>query len=650
MQLRKDFCMDNHSIASRALLWICLIFSFPAAGSPLPVEGLPNRLNPHSHASEHEKALPAFPYSDSEVEGFAKNWANVFDAQFSLLRTEDAPSTNPACDSIQTFKKLRAAYVFGRYDEVLKYAAGCGSKLNRHASRYAALAAIGLSNTKVAEGYLQLAISGLKTFDDDDLGTLLLWASWRLDSSVLDLNPNWSAQKKRFYFAVILLSNRLGLPNGVSLPDYRKFIDMELASPSTGGFKRDILVSLEARRMFYEDDTAAFEFLNRFGPLIEDPTLWARVAYRVLFASPSTPSKIFRHADVVYRATWPYLHARSALPTEDNVFTYTEIYDRECKSSLTQGKARVDFFSLKEKWRTGALATADFRKSVQQLSVLFPNKSDLLVTLSTFAHMDGDLRGSRDIAWKAHQLCPYFNRAALILTGLTKEESLRAESDYVILEQQKIADVSLLKVPIEIATYMVNWKQLTTAAQENLVWSIRGWLGYVPDLVLKTQASYVKFPFELMHEVPFLSQMKDTRSGYERDNRLWDDMRGIGGPMIVSDYFEAPQAPFGAYNLLEHEMAHQLDFYFEKEQPAIFNCIEKLFSDATLRDVFVTSYARLRYEYFAVASESFFIPVGYPLRFGVQRNWYEANDKNLHDLLAAVTSGPKAAAAYSCAL
>ena len=236
------------------------------------------------------------------------------------------------------------------------------------------------------------------------------------------------------------------------------------------------------------------------------------------------------------------------------------------------------------------------------------------------------------------------------MTGLSKEESLRAEADYAALEQSKNADVSRLKIPNEIATYMVNWKQLTKAAQENLVWSIRGWLGYVPDLVSKTQASYVKFPFELMHEVPTLSQMKDTRSGYERDNRLWDDMRGLGGAMIVSDYFEAPQAPYGSYNLLEHEMAHQLDFYFEKEHPAIFECIEKLFADATLRDVFVTSYARLRYEYFAVASESFFIPVGYPLRFGVQRKWYEANDKNIYDLLAAVTAGPQSAAMYSCAL
>jgi hypothetical protein len=394
--------MKPQFLSVSSLICAGLIFNSPASGSPLGVEDLPFRLNPHSHTLENEKSLPAFPYTDSQVERFAKVWATVLGSQFSAIRAEDSPSATPACDSIETFKKLRAAYVFGRYDEVLTYADGCGSQLNRYASRYAALAAIGLSKTKVAEGYLRQAIAGLKSFNNEDMGTLLLWASWRLDPSILDLNPGWTIQEKRFYFTVIQLSNRLGLQSGVSMTDYRKFVDNELASPGTSGFKRDLILSLEARRMFYEDDTAAFEFLNRLAPQIQDPTLWLRVAYRVLFASPSTPSKIFRHADTVYRATWPYLHARSPLPTEDNVYTYTEIYDRECKTSLTQGKARIEFFELKEKWRTGTLATADFRKSVQQLLILNPNKSDLLVALSTFSHMDGDLSGSRDLAWKAH--------------------------------------------------------------------------------------------------------------------------------------------------------------------------------------------------------------------------------------------------------
>ncbi len=622
--------------------------------SPFSIEGLPSRLDPHFHARKNvkdiEKVLPPFPYTDREVKNYAKTWAVAFGTQYSSIQREDQASIQPRCDSNEAFTKLRAAHIFGRYEEVLSFARGCGSNLDRRAARYAALAAIGLSDTKQAEVYLFHATSGIKAFTNEDMGTLLLWASWRLDPAILDLNPAWTVQEKRLYFTVILLSNRLGLPGGISMGDYRKFIDAELSSPNLNGFKRDFLVSLEARRMFYEDDLGAFEFLNRFGPSFEDPTLWARTAYRILFASPAAPVEIFRNADIVYKALWPYLHPKSPLPTEDNVYTYTELYEHECKSVLSQGKVRSEFFASKENWRKGVMAAPDFRREVEALANLNPDKSDLLVALATFAHMDGDVARARQLAWKAHQLCPYFNRAALILTSLTKEESLRAEKDFALLEQSKNDDVSRLTVPSEISTYMLNWKQLTRSAQNNLVWSIRGWLGYIPDLVLKTQASYVKFPFELMHEVPTLDKMKDTRSGYERDNRLWDDMRGIGGPMIVSDYFEAPQAPYGAYNLLEHEMAHQLDFYFGNEQPAIFNCIEKLFADATRRDVFVTSYARLRYEYFAVASESFFIPTTYPLRFGVQRKWYEQNDKNLHDLLAAITAGPKAASAYACPL
>lgn len=647
--------MNKILLVARTVCFLTLFVSSDALGSkpavsPFAAEELPSRLNPHSHNLINPKTLPAFPFSDLQVESFAKTWATALSTQFAAIRAEDKPSEIPACGSDEAFRKQRAAYVFGRYREVLNFADQCGTQLSRQAFRYAALSAIGLSETAMAEGYLRQAVAGLKTFSNDDIGTLLLWASWRLDPVVLDLNVDWTAREKHLYFTVIRLSNRLGLPTDVSMVEYRAFLDSEFSSPGFSGFKRDLLFSLEARRMFYEDDSAAFDLINRYGPQAEDPTVWMRVAYRVLFATPSSPTKMFRHADTVYRATWPYLHARSPLPTEDNVYTYTEIYDRECKSALLQGNARIEFATLKERWRNASIATNDFRNGVQKLVAANPKKSDLLVTLSTFAHMDGDLSLARDLAWTAHQLCPYFNRAALILTSLSKEESLRAETDYLSLEKSKIEDVRLLTIPSEISTYMVNWKQLTKSAQENLIWSIRGWLGYVPDLVLKAQASYVKFPFELMHEVPTLSPMKDTRSGYERDNRLWDDMRGIGGPMIVSDYFEAPQAPYGAYNLLEHEMAHQLDFYFEKEQPAIFTCIEKLFVDATRRNVFVTSYAKLRYEYFAVASESFFIPINYPLRFGVQRKWYEVNDRNLFDLLAAVTAGPAAAAAHTCAL
>lgn len=599
-------------------------------------------LYPHQEPLTTKTSTP-FPYSENEIAFFSKKWGKLAADQYKALKIEEQNLTDQCTK--KPYHPLRAAYAFGRYEDIIHFAQKCPMDMDHRSFRVAALSAIQLAQHEAAENFFEMALKGAKFADSDEEATLLLWSAWLMDKNKLDLNPNWSAQDKKIRFSMILLSNGHALPDQTAMQDYLIFFKSEIERPEATLFYKNIILLFELKRMFYKQDTAAFALLDHHVADFEDPSSWSRLAFRTLFA---TPAPMFRHSSNFYEQIIPFLHVRSPLPVEDNPYNYTEIYSQICKKQLSQGTARTEFFAAKESWRSGKISNLDFERKINLINQKNPDKADILTALASIAYMKNQRETARDLAWKAHRKCPYYNRASWILMSLNKEDLLRNERDYATLDHQKDIENQKYKVPNEISKYIINWQHIPDHDKDDLVWSIRGWLDYIPSLVQTQRTAYIKFPFELMSELPGLSEMKDTRVHYERDNRLWDDVRGMGGSMIVSDFFESPLAPFGAYNLLEHEMAHQMDDYFQEKIPTVRQCIDDLFKNAKTKNIFATGYARTRFEYFAVASESFFIPDNYPLRFGLKKEWYQKNDAGIYGLFNDILGEPESAYRHQC--
>ena len=623
-----------------------LLFTVLAEAQMYPGEFEP----PHPRASSDDqfsasakKGKDQFPYTAAQVNAFALNWSKELQRQYENIKLEGQQNQNATCEARESYLLLRSLYVFGEFEKATTFASACGARLYQSAASYAALAALGMANQELALGFYRLATRNPQIDPDIFKASLISWSNWKLDREILARNPSWSVVDRKMLYNGILVSQRLTFDPDVTLESYLKFYKGEFAK-STGHY-RALLFSLESRRKYYATEDDLYDLMQTMAPQFEDPTLWGRMAYRVLFA---TPASMFKKASLVYEATLPYLHPRASLPTEDNTKNYSELYETYCKENLLQGSAKSTFFDLKAQWRARSIQTADFIRQVNRLAEINPHKSDLLVAQATFAHMRGDFEQTKNLAWAAHQLCPFYNRAHWVLGSLMATDKYKSYPEYNELVQKMKKVVASLEVPSQISTYIINWNQLTADVQENLIWGLRLWIKFIPGMDQNDFRAYIKFPFEMMYEMPNLAEIKDDRVSYPRDNRLWDDTRGLGGQTIVSDYFESPESPYGNYNLLGHEMAHQVDDYMANFFQPAEKCLDKLFEGATARDVFVGAYSRIRAEYFAVASESYFIPVDYPARFGVQRSWYNLNDPDLARYMEQIIQGPDAAQKMNC--
>lgn len=319
-----------------------------------------------------------------------------------------------------------------------------------------------------------------------------------------------------------------------------------------------------------------------------------------------------------------------------------------CKETTLQGDAAEQFKALKKLWRAKYLTVDELYEKIKTLAERHPNKAETLVALAGYWHSKGEIEKARTMAFQANRACPYYHRANWIMVSIRSTILYRSFSEYTDLEKQKNEIVSKLSIPEKISSYIHNWSSLNQLMKDNIAWSIQLYLPYVEVLSDLKFNAYIKFPFELSSEAPGMEEVKDIRAHYPRDNRLWDDMRGAGGPQMMSDYFQTPEAPYGNYNLFLHEMAHQVDSYMEVKMPKSFECLNLLFKQATDRNVFVADYARHRPEYFAVNAESYAIPLNYPKRFGVQRSWQQANDPNLGKYIELTSQGPQVEADLVC--
>jgi len=421
------------------------------------------------------------------------------------------------------------------------------------------------------------------------------------------------------------------------LKDLEAHVQAELSRPRTtlSNAWRQIWFSILSGVAYRRSDALRF-LAAEIGGLIEDDaasvSLHATViqTHKAIFGQPGGIGA----AKAIYDAYLPYTHRDINLPVEENVATYSEIAATHCRESLSQGARREELDQIARSWLQGIVGTRASLDRLLQLNASAMRNADILTMAGSLAEELGQTKDARHYYWQAHKTCPYYNRSHW---GLSQFRDLRrhsADPSHDMLDKKALEIAAGLNVPPEFKTYVINESSLSEDDRLRLIFSMRYWIRHVPFLTKGGKGLYVKRTFQRLSEVPGLEEQRDKRVLYAYDQRLWDDVRGVGGNPVVVDRSEMRGAPFGSYNLAAHEIAHQ----FHQSLPQHLNdCIHQLYEQAKTRGRFPDPYAKTNeLEYFATGVTIYMTPEDAPDRFGLNRAWIRANDPALLDLIQQV--------------
>lgn len=353
------------------------------------------------------------------------------------------------------------------------------------------------------------------------------------------------------------------------------------------------------------------------------------LAYITFYSqSPAT----YTAAREIYNPILPYLHENSYLPMEQNTYNYTELYQSVCRHQLLQGSDFDNFTNIKSRWKSGELSASHAIAQLEALNQAKPNRADLISTLAGLYRLEGQVAHAKQLFWNAHLACPYYNRAHWGLRLLNRKALYEAYPEFRSIEKKVAEAVPESTWPDQAAQYFLNWHRFDNLIQRHVIYGARVWLPHIPFLMDNDMGTYLKLDFELLSEAPNLAGIRDQRIGganYPNDNRLWDDVRGLGGGTVVSDIWETYYTAHGDYNLLGHEMAHQFQRASEQNSHSrhIVDCIVDLYREAKEKSNFPDGYsAQNKEEHFAQGVTYYLIPDNSPPRFGVNRSWVEQNN------------------------
>lgn len=327
----------------------------------------------------------------------------------------------------------------------------------------------------------------------------------------------------------------------------------------------------------------------------------------------------------IYDGFIPYTSPRGWLPNEQNVHTYTELHAGPCADALLVGDELASYRALRAGWIAGEITTEDGLVEVSAQLDQAGDRAELLALRGAMLEAAGDPDAASAAYWRAHEVCPYYNRSHWALQQIQLAEQLR---------RGPRRDPPELPEEDALGSYVVNYASLTEDERAGLRFGLAIWLPYLGDLIAADNIFYAKRPFELLSEAPGASGLRDQRVAYEGDYRLWDDVRGMGGNPVVADISEVVLTPYGGYNLAVHEVAHQVHLSGPGSLDA---CIQALYDGASARGLFVNYYAGLNpEEYFAEGVTHFSIPAGTSPYFGTNRQWLLDNDPALDALVAQI--------------
>jgi hypothetical protein len=358
---------------------------------------------------------------------------------------------------------------------------------------------------------------------------------------------------------------------------------------------------------------------------------WMYGAYRAVFYGGGTDDAR-EHARLIYSAYVPYAQPMSWGPTEDNSYTYTELYEDVCAFSLLHGADDASLRAIVGKWKDGTLSAHQAGDEAMTLGAAAGEMADLLTFAANMNELDGDMTGARDLYWRARYACPYYDRAIWGRLNLLGRLGYEQIPEYDALLTELDAVVAGVSFPASFSQYVLNSASLSEVGLTRLKYDVRFWAKYLDFLYTADQRLYVKQSFELLSEtVPELAGLRDVRIEYANDGRLWDDVRGAGGNPVVVDFEEMNTVVFGNYNTSVHEMTHQ----FHAAAPAaVGNCVAALYAQAAASNNFPDYYAAYNeWEYFAQGVAYYSVPVSSPVGFGLTRQWLVDNDPDLYSFL-----------------
>ena len=410
--------------------------------------------------------------------------------------------------------------------------------------------------------------------------------------------------------------------------DVQDFLSMQINK--TGARFRSVLKGFKLRKSIADYNySLALQELAEFAKDFESPLAWYALAYKAVY---SGYDKNFAQARKIYDVYDQYSGPTWTLPTEQNTYNYTELYGSICSQWLLANDDRQAFNLFKEQIRTGAIGPAESLTKLEAYVQKYPGKADVLTTYGALLSLNGRHEEGMRAYWEAHMLCRYYNRANWGLTLEKRYLQYRSYPDYVSNEKKVDVELAGHQIPQEMSTYIRNWNAFDIETQKRIAYGARVWLPFVPALNAQSFTAYIKFSFDLLSESPDLASIRDTRIGgdnYPNDNRLWDDVRGLGGGTVVADAAEVFQTVQGDYNLLGHEVAHQFQEMLDVVDQPREQCIFKLYREAKERNRFPDPYsAQNEAEHFAQGITYSLIPVDAPKRFGINRSWLVLNDPN----------------------
>lgn len=454
--------------------------------------------------------------------------------------------------------------------------------------------------------------------------------------AILARHPQWSEGERGIVRALLARAARLDT-GAVDRAAMDQFLEKWRAQSQ--GRLAEFLTVLKARIEYNEGRySSAMTIATSEFPQLHDPMSWYYLAFMTFYHGLD---KQFGQARVIYEAYDRFAQPWWQLPIENNVFTYSEIYSQECQSTTLQGSDRASFDRLKASLRKGQITIERALIQMRDWQQRFPDRADVLSALGGMLSLLGHHDEAEQHLWQAHRLCRYFNRAhwGLALTWRTRK--FISLPDYQQNEQRMQRELGGIGLPPAADQYFINWRSFDGSALQRVVFGARIYVPHLEFFASKNLKAFLKFSYDLLSESPGNTKLRDQRIGggkYPNDHRLWDDVRGAGGETVVADIHEVLDSPHGSYNLLGHEMAHQLQTYMSYVFPQGVERIRELYQEALVSGNFPDKYSSQNMEeHFAQGVTYFLVPTDAPTRFGLNRSWLTRHNQAQEQFIVDVT-------------
>jgi len=643
-------------ILRKNVILFALLFSAPLARADISLLPEISRSVPDPHDIESWKApvnlvQDALSFLDvfkGKKRQSVEVLANELKRQFEYFRGIAKPNS---CNEASASDYVLSLRIAGKHTECANYARECAATLSSpamlvtgalcDADRYKFSSATQLFEESThprfskSSDYRQ-AVLEFAMFEMYGLGPEKV-------NEILSLEPTWNEDQRAKWKSVLQRSGDQDTGK-FTKKEVDDFLESQI-NVQTKSFKQ-LLLSLKIGIQARDDHLReAFDTLQAHASELHDPLQWYYNAYLIVYKGFGPD---FTLARILYDTYDLYSNPWTKFPFEHNTYNYTEIYEKACASTLLQGVELSRFQQIKAKLRNGELDLDAAFSQIQELMQKHPDKADLLVAYAGILSLNGKHEEAFSHYWKAHRACRYFNRANWGLVLEKRFFMYSAMPEYAANERHVKQVVKGMRVPEVVKQYYLNWNSLNESLKERVIYAARIWTPYYATLYYATLASgdnrsYIKFAFDLLSESPGREGIANERIGgenYPNDNRLWDDVRGVGGKYVVADANEVSNAVHGDYNLLTHEIAHQFHRFLEEAKHRGAACIENHYARTKKTGKFPNAYAAMNSsEHFAEGVTYASVSREAPPRYGTNRSWLEKNDPVQLEFIKKIEAG-----------